>query len=366
MEAAALRGHSPQPFAQLGESSRGASTWLLAGGPSRSPASLHRRSHNNLRITRILKSLGELGLEHYQAPLARFFLEETLVRGELPGVRQSALDYFLFAVRCRRQRRELVHFAWEHFQPRREFVWGPRDKLQRFKPQATLQPLVAPRQAEGHEGPGDPLQEAGAQDQTCGQGRDPSGDGASAEVPQPRSVEQQDTGALEGDPGGEAGPPSPKESKKRKLEAHRREQAAGEPGPQGPSDVEKIALNLEGCALSQGSQDLGEPEQPCPQPPGARVADEVRKRRKVEEGAGNKAAGSSSTQVPAPAPSQSVRAQEGGSEVEEEPESQVGPEQSACGSPSESPEPGSAGTSVDGVGAAAGTGPSASPSNGKP
>ncbi|MGE9641334.1 opioid growth factor receptor-related protein, partial [Escherichia coli] len=26
---------------------------------------LHSHSHNNLRITRILKSLGELGLEHY-------------------------------------------------------------------------------------------------------------------------------------------------------------------------------------------------------------------------------------------------------------------------------------------------------------
>ncbi|MCP6711579.1 opioid growth factor receptor-related protein, partial [Klebsiella pneumoniae] len=76
---------------------------------------LNCHSHNNLRITRILKSLGELGLEHYQAPLVRFFLEETLVQHELPGVRQSALDYFLFAVRCRHQRRELVYFAWEHF-----------------------------------------------------------------------------------------------------------------------------------------------------------------------------------------------------------------------------------------------------------
>uniref|UniRef100_A0A8D2HDJ1 Opioid growth factor receptor n=1 Tax=Urocitellus parryii TaxID=9999 RepID=A0A8D2HDJ1_UROPR len=226
---------------------------------------LNWRSHNNLRITRILKSLGELGLEHYQAPLARFFLEETLVRCELPGVRQSALDYFLFAVRCRRQRRELVHFAWEHFQPRCKFVWGPRDKLQRFRPRATLQPLVAPRQAEGDEDPGDSLQEAGTQDQTCGQERDPGGDRVSAEVPQPLSVKHQDAETLEGGQGNEAEPPSPKESKKRKLEANRKEQASGEPGPPGPSEVEKIAQNLEGCALSQGSQDLGETEQPCPQ-----------------------------------------------------------------------------------------------------
>ncbi|KAM5179376.1 opioid growth factor receptor [Callospermophilus lateralis] len=327
---------------------------------------LNWRSHNNLRITRILKSLGELGLEHFQAPLARFFLEETLVRCELPGVRQSALDYFLFAVRCRRQRRELVHFAWEHFQPRCKFVWGPRDKLQRFRPRATLQPLVAPRQAEGDEGPGDSLQEAGTQDQTCGQERDPGGDRVSAEVPQPLSVKQQDAETLEGGQGNEAEPPSPKESKKRKLEANRKEQAPGEPGPPGPSEVEKIAQNLEGCALSQASQDLGETEQPCPQPPGARVADEVRKRRKVEEGAGDEAVVSSSTQMPAPTPSQCFRAQKGGGEVEEEPENQVGPEQSACGSPPEGPGPATTGTPVDGMGEAAGTGPSAKPGNGKP
>uniref|UniRef100_A0A667HY17 Opioid growth factor receptor (OGFr) conserved domain-containing protein n=1 Tax=Lynx canadensis TaxID=61383 RepID=A0A667HY17_LYNCA len=95
---------------------------------------LNWHSHNNLRITRILKSLGELGLERYQAPLARFFLEETLVRRELPAVRQSALDYFVFTVRCPRQRRKLLRFAWEHFRPRRKFVWGPHDKLRRLRP----------------------------------------------------------------------------------------------------------------------------------------------------------------------------------------------------------------------------------------
>ncbi|ERE92497.1 opioid growth factor receptor-like protein [Cricetulus griseus] len=49
-------------------------------------------------ITRILKSLGELGLEHYQAPLVRFFLEETLVQHQLPRVHQSVLGYIMFAI----------------------------------------------------------------------------------------------------------------------------------------------------------------------------------------------------------------------------------------------------------------------------
>lgn len=82
--------------------------------------------HNNLRITRILKSLGELGFEHYQAPLVRFFLEETLVKKTLSSVKRSVLDYFLFAVLDRQKRQELVKFAYLHFEPKDKFVWCPR------------------------------------------------------------------------------------------------------------------------------------------------------------------------------------------------------------------------------------------------
>ncbi|XP_031750376.1 opioid growth factor receptor-like [Xenopus tropicalis] len=94
-------------------------------------SNLNRRGHNNLRITRILKCLGELGYGRFQAPLVRFFLEETLVHKELPNVRHSALDYFMFTVRDREQRKELVLFAWEHFPDKGRFIWGPRDLLRR-------------------------------------------------------------------------------------------------------------------------------------------------------------------------------------------------------------------------------------------
>uniref|UniRef100_A0A673VLT7 Opioid growth factor receptor (OGFr) conserved domain-containing protein n=2 Tax=Suricata suricatta TaxID=37032 RepID=A0A673VLT7_SURSU len=222
---------------------------------------LNSHSHNNLRITRILKSLGELGLERYQAPLARFFLEETLVRRELPAVRQSALDYFVFSVRCPRQRRQLLRFAWQHFRPRRKFVWGPHDKLRRLRPD----PPAGEGEGEGGAGDPDPLPGAAA----SGQSSAPGG---------PRDQGGEAGGRGEGAPE----PPSPKESKKRKLDANRREQAPGEPGAQSASEVERIALNLEGCALSQGglsqeTQELGS------QPPGTKVAEEVRKRRKVDQ-----------------------------------------------------------------------------------
>lgn len=86
--------------------------------------------HNNLRITRILKSIGELGFEHYQAPLVRFFLEETLVKKTLSTVKRSVLDYFLFAVLDKQKRQDLVRFAYIHFEPKDKFVWCPR-KIQR-------------------------------------------------------------------------------------------------------------------------------------------------------------------------------------------------------------------------------------------
>ncbi|XP_036915931.1 opioid growth factor receptor isoform X2 [Sturnira hondurensis] len=260
---------------------------------------LNWHSHNNLRITRILKSLGELGLERYQAPLVHFFLEETLVHRQLPGVQQSVLDYFVFTVRCRRQRRALLRFAWEHFRPRRKFVWGPHDKLQRCALRSPPWPPspVAPSEAQGEESPRDALLQAGA----CGPGTGEGGDSVVAS-PQLPSSEPQEEGVQERNQGEEAEnrreegpePSSPKESKKRKLEANRQEQIPGEAGPQTSSEVEKIAQNLEDCALSQGglgagtqemgSQEPRETEQPCSPPPEAKMPeDEVRKRRKVDQ-----------------------------------------------------------------------------------
>ncbi|KAF7664389.1 hypothetical protein LDENG_00178430 [Lucifuga dentata] len=94
---------------------------------------LERNMHNNLRITRILKSLGELGFEHYQAPLVHFFLEETLVKKTLNSVKRSVLDYFLFAVLDKQKRQELVRFAYLHFEPKDKFVWCPRKIQKQFR-----------------------------------------------------------------------------------------------------------------------------------------------------------------------------------------------------------------------------------------
>ncbi|XP_053530040.1 opioid growth factor receptor isoform X2 [Ictalurus punctatus] len=89
-------------------------------------ANLNRNTHNNLRITRILKCLGLLGFRHYQKPLVHFFLEETLVNNQLPRVKYSVLDYFMFAVLDKDERKDLIKYAYCHFKPKEDFVWCPR------------------------------------------------------------------------------------------------------------------------------------------------------------------------------------------------------------------------------------------------
>lgn len=91
---------------------------------------LNESQHNYLRITRILKSLGELGYESFKSPLVRFILHEALVENTIPNIKQSALEYFVYTVRDRRERRKLLRFAQKHYSPPENFIWGPPRKEQ--------------------------------------------------------------------------------------------------------------------------------------------------------------------------------------------------------------------------------------------
>jgi len=57
-----------------------------------------RSKHNCLRITRIIKSLGELGLPHLQAPWVRFLVEEVTDNDALPAL-HSSIYYWIYAIR---------------------------------------------------------------------------------------------------------------------------------------------------------------------------------------------------------------------------------------------------------------------------
>lgn len=92
------------------------------------PKSLPSSQHNYLRITRILKSLGELGYEAFKAPLVRLFLEESLCHNTLPNMQHSILEYFVYTIRLPATRRRLLRFARQHYRPAHAFLWGPPAK----------------------------------------------------------------------------------------------------------------------------------------------------------------------------------------------------------------------------------------------
>ncbi|KAF1391263.1 hypothetical protein PFLUV_G00040100 [Perca fluviatilis] len=108
---------------------------------------LNSHTHNNLRITRILKCQGTLGYPHYQAPLVRFFLEETLVRKELPNVKDSVLNYFVFAVLDKKQRRSLLKFAYLNYDRKDEFVWCPKKIQMMWSRQSASKPQNGNKEA---------------------------------------------------------------------------------------------------------------------------------------------------------------------------------------------------------------------------
>lgn len=93
-----------------------------------------------MRITRILKSLGELGYESFKSPLVKFILHEALVEDTIPNIKQSALEYFVYTIRDRRERRQLLRFAEQHYTPSDHFIWGPprKQKSEGSKPSKKL------------------------------------------------------------------------------------------------------------------------------------------------------------------------------------------------------------------------------------
>ncbi|XP_062445446.1 opioid growth factor receptor [Rhea pennata] len=237
---------------------------------------LNRFSHNNLRITRILKCLGEMGYEHYQVHLVKFFLTETLVKETLPNVKRSALDYFLFTIRSKQKRRELVHYAWQYFKPQSSFVWAPQDKLLKYRPCSakTLQyekdeskqepPLKKSDDSVEENQKGQLLEEehevgdnANLQPEEVNEEDirvklservSEGGDGEDEKDPLSAQQEEKDLNSEAEEVQSMAENDSTKESKKRKLDASRAETEHNEP-LKSPTDIEKISHNLGECAI---------------------------------------------------------------------------------------------------------------------
>ncbi|XP_009702688.1 PREDICTED: opioid growth factor receptor, partial [Cariama cristata] len=235
---------------------------------------LNRFSHNNLRITRILKCLGEMGYEHYQVHLVKFFLTETLVEETLPNVRRSALDYFLFTIRSKQKRRELVHYAWQHFRPQDSFVWGPHNKLLKYRP-LSAESRLHQNTEDKQEAPGKKCDDSVEKDwnqsleeeQKAGDAADlqpklndedvkekisesvlKGGDGEEEKEASFTQQEEEDLNGEAEEVQGITENDCTKESKKRKLDANMGDTKKS--GPlKSPTDIENISRNLGECAI---------------------------------------------------------------------------------------------------------------------
>ncbi|XP_064634828.1 opioid growth factor receptor-like protein 1 [Lineus longissimus] len=71
-------------------------------------AHLNRSTHNHLRITRILKFLGEFELEKYQVPWLEFLLRAAFVDASLPNIRDSLGTYWIGCVKENQERQRLM------------------------------------------------------------------------------------------------------------------------------------------------------------------------------------------------------------------------------------------------------------------
>ncbi|XP_052238117.1 opioid growth factor receptor-like protein 1 isoform X2 [Dreissena polymorpha] len=69
---------------------------------------LKRSSREHSRLTRIIKSLGELGFTFYQAPLVLHLLHETLETKELAGISPSCIHHWIRAILYRFEREFVI------------------------------------------------------------------------------------------------------------------------------------------------------------------------------------------------------------------------------------------------------------------
>eukprot|EP00178_Gracilaria_changii_P022451 TRINITY_DN6666_c0_g1_i1.p1 TRINITY_DN6666_c0_g1~~TRINITY_DN6666_c0_g1_i1.p1 ORF type:complete len:303 (+),score=59.38 TRINITY_DN6666_c0_g1_i1:43-951(+) len=72
---------------------------------------LNSSFHNYLRITRILKFLGEIGQEHLKKPFVKFIADEIFHNGELKNTYESLYRYWIPVLRNDNEREEMLQYC---------------------------------------------------------------------------------------------------------------------------------------------------------------------------------------------------------------------------------------------------------------
>ena len=83
---------------------------------------LNHSFHNYLRITRILKSLGELGYEHYKWPFLKFILAEIFEHGQLTNTKRSCLNFWSQVLRREEEQNEMRRVVEEYMEAERRLM----------------------------------------------------------------------------------------------------------------------------------------------------------------------------------------------------------------------------------------------------
>jgi len=79
-------------------------------------SNLSHSSHNWLRVTRILKSLGELGFEHYKLPWLMAICNEVFVTKELANCQRSLVSYWAWTLRREEDQKALQTEIGKYYQ----------------------------------------------------------------------------------------------------------------------------------------------------------------------------------------------------------------------------------------------------------
>ena len=72
---------------------------------------LNRSTHNYLRITRILKCLGEFNMEHLKAPFVRCLLYEAIIERTLDNTLNSCMNYWVMVLKGDEEREKVLSYA---------------------------------------------------------------------------------------------------------------------------------------------------------------------------------------------------------------------------------------------------------------
>jgi len=115
---------------------------------------LNQSFHNNLRITRILKCLGEMNLERLKYPFLLFVVQEMFINNELRNCRQSCERYWIPTLRDSTERNVLLSIFKASNQQRRSYV---NQLVEKWDVKHGLEPQITVKVFEMSEGGVDKL-----------------------------------------------------------------------------------------------------------------------------------------------------------------------------------------------------------------